>query len=165
MVARDSSCNSFSRLIYGVNIRENVRSLSIAVDLRDTSYEALAFGIIYNDESARRREYPVPGFATQCAHATVAGFSRMQCFGLFDAVASCWKLEDLQINLANAYCGMGCCRSDSGFLTDIKSCKWPPSLVSIEVMGLVNIAEENKVKRAFAASTLTTKAKVRTIVD
>ncbi|KAK5744172.1 hypothetical protein LTR17_002202 [Elasticomyces elasticus] len=85
--------------------------------------------------------------------------------GLFDAVASCEKLKDLQINLANAYCGMGCCRSDRWFLKDITGCKWPSTLVSVEVMGLVDSAEQKKVECAFAASVLTTKAKVRTIVE
>ncbi|KAK4895332.1 hypothetical protein LTR27_006675 [Elasticomyces elasticus] len=102
MLARDSARNSFSRLIYDANIRENVRSLSIAVDLRDTSYKAAAFGTVYNDESGERQVYSVPGLATQCAHVAVMGGSRVQCMCLFDAVASCEKLEDLQINLAHA---------------------------------------------------------------
>ncbi|KAK5695937.1 hypothetical protein LTR97_008357 [Elasticomyces elasticus] len=102
MVAQESPRNSFSRLIYGVSICENIRSLSIAVDLRDTSYEAAALETIYNDESGERQVYSVPGLATQCAHVAVVGSSRVQCMCLFDAVASCEKLADLQINLANA---------------------------------------------------------------
>ncbi|KAK5719262.1 hypothetical protein LTR15_007785 [Elasticomyces elasticus] len=165
MVAQAYSGNSFSRHIYGTNIREHVRSLSIAVDMRDTSFEFAALGTVYDDESGKKRKYSVPGHATECARVSIIGNARVQIMFLLRAVASCEKLENLQVNLANAYCGMGCCRSDRWLLKNITCCKWPPTLVSIEVMGLVDSAEQKKVECAFAASVLTTKAKVRTIVE
>ncbi|KAK5732831.1 hypothetical protein LTR17_010249 [Elasticomyces elasticus] len=102
MVAQESSRNSFSGLIYGANICENVRSLSIAVDMRDCLYGIAALSTVYDFDGGERRVYLVPGRATQHAHAAMILSSRVRGMGLFDAVASCEKLKDLQINLANA---------------------------------------------------------------
>ncbi|KAK4950880.1 hypothetical protein LTR10_010873 [Elasticomyces elasticus] len=165
IVARKSSRNSFGRVIYGANICENVRFVSIAVDFRDTCYDFAALRTIYDFPDGGRRVYSAPGVATQYAHDIVIVSSRRVCMCIFGAIGSCEKLENLQVNLANAYCGMGCCRPDRWFLKDITCCNWPSTLVSVEVMGLVDSAEQKKVERAFAASELTVKAKVRTMID
>ncbi|KAK5678619.1 hypothetical protein LTS10_009063 [Elasticomyces elasticus] len=71
MVTQAYSGNSFSRHIYGANIREHVRSLSIAVDMRDTSFEFAALGTVYDDESGEKRKHSVPELATECAHVSI----------------------------------------------------------------------------------------------